>query len=57
MSGLALRTSFFFWGQHDFSNELLEQRYVKELLESSLNKFYVRYGEILNSMKIPSDEC
>ena len=39
------------------SNKLLEQWYVKKRLQSSLRKFYGRYGDLSNNMKFPSHEC
>ena len=34
------------------SNKLLEQEYVRELLKSSLRKFYGRYGDFINQYEV-----
>ena len=34
------------------SNKLLEQRYVKERLKSSLRKFYARYGDLIKQYEV-----
>ena len=39
------------------SNKLLGQGYVKERLNSSLSKFYGRYGILPNNMRSPSPDC
>ena len=35
------------------SNKLLEQRYIKERLKSSLRKFYGRYGDLIKQYEAP----
>ena len=36
-----------------FSNKILEKGYVKERLESSLKKFYGRYGDLIIQNEVP----
>ena len=53
MPGLAPCMKFLFGERHDFQNKLLEQVYVKERLQSSLKKFYGRYGDLIKQYEVP----
>ena len=62
MSVFAPHTDVLFWGQLRLSNKLLEQGYAKVRLrsllrkfygQSSLKKFYGRYGDLIKQYEVP----